>query len=749
MKIIKKIFVIILIMMMIVFSSRYLFAKNDNYADYAVNTDISAPSTSSLMSNRYTQEETYEEATNPYVTLDGYVYLGKNDTSNIELYVNQDDLSFRVVALDSGYVWGSSFNYDYFDPENPLYDVGDVGSNATWQNKFNSAVIINYFVGTNLREESMNPATSDFTYQALTDGRVGYRAHIEFNISKVELELLVYIDEDGLHYEVPFESIVEDEDTPIASMSLFPFFAATKRLRTPGYIMIPDGIGALIRVDDVKGKEVYTKKFFSADIGLNQSTEETYLYANVYGMVQGVNQNGFISIIENGAGNALLTHVPSQNQSDMNWTYVTYEFRSSYTQFLNQSQTSSVRLIQSSKNVFDIKQTYQFLVDEDANYVGMANQYQSYLVKTYQLERINALDNISLHLDVLAAESEKALIGRKTFSMTTTEQLQEIISDLKNEMIENLDVTYHGYGNNGYSYEAPNYSKFEKKVGSKSDFLDLNQSLSESTNLFYTVSYPYASSSSSVSTNDIAQSISQEILEVDDAYYMYQIEQAILDLTSDFKSMQEYGVEHLAYNFLGDALYTDFTTNMSRSESIGLYQSLAQVVDHIAVEKPFSYLWFADVIYDIPMYSSQQSKFSDTVPFYSIVLSGYQTTYGRASNFFSNERNELLRMIDYNVYPSFYITYEASYLLLDSGSSNIFTSKYEDWQEQIVSQYNFVNLGLKNVIGETLVSREVLDLGIIRNTYSNDVVIYINYTGESKIIDGHIVNALSYEVVLP
>ncbi|QWB96273.1 hypothetical protein KHQ89_02220 [Mycoplasmatota bacterium] len=610
-------------------------------------------------------------------------------------------------------------------------------------------MIINYFVGTNLREESMNPATSEFTYQTLDDGRVGYIAHVKFNISKVELDLIVYIDDDGLHYEVPFESIEEDEDTPLASMSLFPFFAATKRLRTPGYVMIPDGIGALIRVDDVKGKEVYTKKFYSADMGLNQTTDEAYLYANVYGMVQGVNQNGFLSIIENGAGNALLTHVPSQNQSDMNWTYVTYEFRSSYTQFLNQSQTSSVRLIQSHKNVFNIKQTYQFLVDGDANYVGMANQYQSYLVDAYQLERINTLDDISLHLDVLAAESEKALIGRKTFSMTTTEQLQEIINDLKNQMINNLDITYHGYGNNGYSYEAPNYTKFEKKVGSKSDFIDLNESIPETSDIFYTVSYPYASSSSSVSTKDIAQSISQEILEVDEAYYMYQIEQARLDLTTDYEAMQDYGVENLAYNFLGDALYTDFTTDMSRSESIELFKSLALVVDNIAVEKPFSYLWFADVIYDIPMYSSQQSKFSDTVPFYSIVLSGYQTAYGRASNFFSNERNELLRMIDYHVYPSFYITYEASYLLLDSGSSNIFTSKYDDWEEQIVSQYNFVNQGLKDVIGQTLVSREIVGLGLVKNTYSNDVVIYINYTGEAEIIDGQIVSALSYEVILP
>jgi hypothetical protein len=213
--------------------------------------------------------------------------------------------------------------------------------------------------------------------------------------------------------------------------------------------------------------------------------------------------------------------------------------------------------------------------------------------------------------------------------------------------------------------------------------------------------------------------------------------------------MQDYGVEQLAFNFLGNSLYTDFTTDMSRSETIELFQNLASSIDHVAVEKPFSYLWFADVIYDIPMYSSQQSKFSDTVPFYSLVLSGYQTTYGRSSNFFSNKTNELLRMIDYGVYPSLYITSEASYLLLNTGSNNIFTSRYDDWKSEIVSQYNFVNDALSNVTGQSYLSREVLELGVVKNTYTNHTVIYINYSGKDVSVDGLTIKAMTYEVVLP
>lgn len=746
MTIIKKTIYLLLSLTLFCVISTFVFADELPEHNQSTTAYQVPPSTSSLLSNRYTQEETYELATNPYVTLDGYTYIGNNDDSNIELYIDETDLSFRVIDLETNYIWGSSFNYDYFDPENPLYDEGDVGSNLTWQNKFNSAVILNYYVGTNLKEETMNPSTSDFTFEPLSDGRIGFKSHITFKVSKVELDLYVYIDDEGLHYEVPYNSIV-DNNASLATITIYPFFAATKRMRTPGYVMIPDGIGALIRIDDSVGKNVYTKKFYGADLGTNQENNEEYLYANVYGLVQGVNQNAVLSIIENGAGNAVLTHIPSQNQSDMNWTYVTYEYRSSYTQFLNQSQTNSVRLVQTNKNIFNIKQTYKFLNGSQANYVGMANTYQQYLVEQYHLQRIQVLENISLHLDVLAAENEKALFGRKTFSMTTTDQLEQIINDLMNHEINQLDITYHGYGKGGYSYEAPNYEKFEKKVGSKSDFIDLNQNLNNTTHLFYSVSYPFVSNTKTASTSEIAQTISQEIIEVDDKYYIYQLEEAEKKFKEALEKMQTYGVEHISFNHLGQSLITDFTQDESRSSAIETYQSIAQLVDYIAIEKPFSYLWFADVIYDIPMYSSQQTKFNDTVPFYSIVLSGYQTVYGRASNFYSNKQNELLRLIDYSVYPSFYITAEPSYLLLDSGSSHIFTSKYSDWQDEIYSQYNYVNQALKNVIGQTYLSREIVDLGVVKNTYSNGVIIYINYSGEDVIVDQTLISAMDYEVV--
>src|SRR5690606_27703630 len=182
---------------------------------------------------------------------------------------------------------------------------------------------------------------------------------------------------------------------------------------------------------------------------------------------------------------------------------------------------------------------------------------------------------------------------------------------------------------------------------------------------------------------------------------------------------------------------------LTRSQTIEIMQKYLEVAEKTAIDKPYDYLWDADVISDLHMYSSQQLKFTDTVPFIPIVLSGFKHIYGRSSNFFANTSNELLRMIDYHVFPNFYLTYESANLLLQTNSSHIFTSRFADWKQEIIRQFNYVNDALLPVYNAHFTSREVLDYGVVKNTYSNGVVIYINYTGNPVIFDGKTIDAIS------
>jgi hypothetical protein len=722
--------------------------------DIVLNTS-NPPSVSSLESNRYTkQEDDYGIVVNEYVTKNGYQLLGSNQNSDLEFYFRSSDLSFIVEDLRSGYLWGSTFNPMYFSPDSPLYDEGDFGNNIIFRNIFKSPIIINYYTGTVLREEAFfENAGSRFTYELINeDNKIGYTANLKFNISKIELTYLVYIDDEGLKVEVPNELIVEPEDRPIASISAFPYFGATKRLRTPGYVFIPDGIGALIRFDDRSGRQVYNKAFYGANLSLDQKTTDEPLYANLYGIVHGADQNGFVAIIESGAGNAILTSYPSRNTTDMNYTYLSFSLRVAYLQYLNQSKTSVVNLVQTNRNSYDIKINYQFLTGNEANYIGMAKKYQSYLVSNYELDRLTDDSNNRIHLDVLASENKKAIIGRKTFTMTTVDQLRNMVNSLKSLDINDFNITYNGWSNNGYSNTAPNYQRIESKLGSKNEFIDINNDFNNNDmNLYYQVGYPYASiNGGGYTQNDLSQSIGQQYIEIN-SYYLMDYRKALLKYQDDYQKINQYGIKNISFDRLGNILYSNhFKETFNRSDSIEVIKEFLNVAENNAVSKPFSYLWLSKVVYDIPMYSSQQNKLTDTVPFIPFVLEGYSYVYGRPSNFFSNTLNELLRLIDYHMYPSFYLTHESSYLLLDTNSSHIFTSRFDDWQEEIVRQYQYVDQALNHVVNAQILKRTVLDLGFIENEYDNGVKIYINYSGNDYVTQDLIsVAKMSYEVVLP
>lgn len=712
-----------------------------------VSYNSTAPDLYQFESNKYTQiEDDYEEAINEFINEEEYKYIGTNDKNNLSIYLNEEDLSFIIKNLETNYIWSSKIDTSYiFDEDSPLHDEGDIGFNNFQLKRMKSPIVISYFINEIKREEGLFDQTaSSFTKPNIinSNNEYGFESTLRLVNANISLKLKVVLNDDGLNVEIPFESIKEHGTNKLSNIIVYPYFGATKRDRIKGYTFIPDGVGALIRYDDVK-KGIYNKRFFGNDIARNHSSlSEEMLYANLYGVVHGVEQNGFINIVYKGSTYASLLVNTSRNEDDFNKTYVSFEYRVLYNQYLNSSKTESVKLVQKDLNQFDIKMNYKFLSNEKANYIGMANEYKNYL---NLLNENNLKSDISLHLNVLAAENKPTLFGKKTFSMTKIKELEEILKDLNSSNISNIDVTYHGWYNKGFSNSNTRYKNVNKKIGSKKD---LKKLLEEYNNIYLSVDYTHANTKSKgFNSKDVLQSINKELITVNDQYLL-NTTYALKNLNKDFKAMNKLNINNLDFNNLSKTLTSDFSKNgKNREEVVKDLIELMSLAEKTSIAKPYSFLWNSNIIYDIPLYSSNQAKFSDTVPFIPLVLNE-KVVYGRASNFFSNAQNELLRMVDYNIYPSFYITKESSNLLLNTNSNHIYTSRYEDWNETINEQYQYLNNALKHVINKRLLNREVLKLGLVKNTYEDGTIIFINYSNEVYTHDNILINPTSYEVIL-
>ena len=104
-------------------------------------------------------------------------------------------------------------------------------------------------------------------------------------------------------------------------------------------------------------------------------------------------------------------------------------------------------------------------------------------------------------------------------------------------------------------------------------------------------------------------------------------------------------------------------------------------------------------------------------------------------------------MVDYNVYPSFLLTYESSSLLEETALQYIYCSQFSNLEDAVYVYYDFVNKALKDVVGATIENREVLQEGVVQVTYSNGKKIIVNYQNHDVIINNEVVEKKGYKVI--
>lgn len=162
---------------------------------------------------------------------------------------------------------------------------------------------------------------------------------------------------------------------------------------------------------------------------------------------------------------------------------------------------------------------------------------------------------------------------------------------------------------------------------------------------------------------------------------------------------------------------------------------------------PGMYLWkYTDRYLQAPVGHSQYIFETDAVPFLQIVLNGTMEVYAPYANFSFYTQADILKMIDYNLFPSFVLTKEPSYLLADTVSADLYSTEYTLYRELIGTVYREVNEVLSQVSGYEWTNRIVEKDGVIVNVYTKgteEKKVIINYTQDTQTIDGVKVDALS------
>ncbi len=678
-----------------------------------------------------------------------YQLVAENE--QFQLYVDSSTLAFKLLDKRSDYLWHSGID--------ELIE-GD-RLNNTWQAFAQSGISIEY-----LDKRATNARTSILKAEhtlEVTNIDQGISAALNFLDYGIRLGMTLQLEAEGLRVEIPSASIREENpDFRLAKIYVYPFFGATRGSSIPGYMFLPDGIGSLVRyADSTRAENMYYGSYYGADLGIigvmpyDPRIVQPYpISFPVFGAVHGEGQNAFLSVVEKGAAYGEVQMHPAGIITNFNFIHNAFIYNRTYFQATNRSG-AGVTTVQRQTNHFDAVIHYRFLTGTAADYVGMAQSYQQYLLDRGLLHaNEDPNPNIGVRLEFLAGDKEKVLFWNNFVPMTTIDQMNTILDEMQ---IPNAEVIYYGWQPLGASAMPPRSFKIEDDLGSLRDLRDVADRIAAEGGHFSLYLDPQVAmwgESGYSSRNDIAIAITNVQLEGYGRFYQHYFSLKALQerysaLSTDIAANLETG---LALDSIGSMLYSDYRgdQHLNREAAIVAYQNLLNESPmRLSLYRPNDYLFgLAQAYYDMPLSDNGYIFTTETAPFLPIVLAGYVPYYGPALNFSSNMQDDLLRHVEYGIYPSYFLTNEPTANMLNTQSAWIYSSSFAQWGEQIENTYQWMNALLAPVRGQEIVDHEPLAEGVYATTYANDWQLIVNYN-DVPFVSGEIIveakNALLLE----
>lgn len=692
-----------------------------------------------------------------WITRKDYQLVAESDTYKMYLY--EPRLSILLENKETGKII-----------ESTVSDEKDDGnSNAAWNAYMKSGVVVNAIVGQKNTYQA-DLITTKHTLN-VTKTENGFSAEIYWEPHEFGFTVNVSLEGNDLVVNIPDDSVKEEkEGTYINFISLFPMMGYSYLDDEEGYMLIPDGNGALINLDNKEGRYTtgFSQMIYGSDVGFSDNVTKAYLWdeidmtqdanrvlAPIFGMAHTKSQTGYIAVVEKGQNRASIEAHPNGVMVNYNRCFAKFLLRDLYVQPLNNSNSGTVTQAESDRTHSDLQVRYMLLGGDEANYSSMANKYRDYLLNNGTLTKKDSSYNT--RIDFLGTDRENFLLGTKAVTMTKTEDIERIYKELQDAGVQSALSVYKGWQDGGlYNVPIRDYD-VDSHIGGKSKLNDLVESAKEKNYKLYLYNDALRlNPSENAFSNEMIKKVNKRTYEeeiwaeVYDEFNFLTPEKSAKHFKNFVEDAADDGINQIAVAGISNTMFSySYQSNFYSRDSVAdTYSKLLSETGEntdMALEQPCTYLWSnADAFLDMPLGTSDYMYIDEEIPFLSMVLKGVIPMYSEYVNFEANKQEFMLEMVEAGVFPSFYVTEEDSSALIYTNSADKYSTKYTTYKDSIV-QYDKEFRALNEVIGDAnIVKHEKLADGVTVVTYNNGVKVYINYTEESKTVDGVAVEGMSY-----
>ena len=679
------------------------------------------------------------------------------ENSRFTLYLKRETLALIVESKNSGKVL-------YTTVQNP----DEMKDNATWKGFYQSGIVMEYLEGVKtlpLQADFIN-TKSEIDLNLTGDGYIARVTYPEIGIS---YEATLKMDERGFSVSIPQSSIRETDgdNYTVASFYVYPFMGYSYLGQDDGYMIIPDGQGAIIELTD--NEERFQSPFDRAVYGTNIGIEDTVyddwgvsaeqVLLPAFGMVHESDGMAVLGFVESGDAAARIMAYPNGVRMKFDWVCAKYLYRMIYSQPTGPN-SSTISMRTEYPRGIDIVQ--EFLLEDGgrANYAGLATALREYMTEKGYFGEAET-NEFDIAIDFLGAETENWVLGRQPVVMTTFDQAGDILQQLGQAGVHNVSVTLRGWQEGGLIGALPTdgYSPAgslggdgalqrlkstaegqRDRLSLEADFLRLN---TETHPLLFYSSFKKITS----------QTWSRPTFgKVYDTLYCLTPKKTLEIGRGALKAMKEHGiggvslvgVPTLMSDCYEDNHYRDSTRVMADYEA--LVRDSASQLD-TQLDKANCYLWrYAAALKNMPIACSDYTYVKREIPFLAITVSGKIPYYTEYVNFQANTRRFFLHLIEQGTRPTFLLTAEDPIRLQNTNSNDIYSAKWELYQEMI-PQWNAELTALHEKLGRAQITGHTFQGDVARVEWSNGVRVYVNFGSRQAEMDGVTVPAVSYLVL--
>jgi len=653
---------------------------------------------------------------------------------------------------------------------------------ATGVNKINrqSDLIVQYH-NTSYVTDQVNSYTGaikkgDFTWELIENG-VAIRYY--FPKQGFVIPVQYVLEEDCLAASIISEGIEEevweDPDTDpekkqsVMNVALLPFMGAAGS-DDEGYLIIPDGSGALIHFNNGRtGAAIYQQDVYGRDDALTIRKAATTTYdvnMPLFGIVR--NGRALMAVVENGDYQAQLNAMVNGQLTGYSNAYfaVQYIHMEANTIMPGSEHSTDVMLPTNTfRDMGNFTVRYYPLAAENATYADVAAAYRAQLglkesiadASTQQLEMVASIPSIDTFLGV-PYESVRVL--------TSYEQAAQTLRDFAAEGLNDLTLRYTGWSKQSVRGKMVTGLDLDNRLGGKKAFDGLRQAVKETgaemvlavdlIDIYEDGNGYWSLFAATDSVNSTAKQVPEFLQSTGyqdpegKPWYLLspdKVPEAARKLAENLSGQ----VDGVSLSMLGNTVYSSFgKTGISRT-SAGMYwqqalETLSGKIQTLSAKTASAYAFpYIEQVDATPCASSRFEVTDMEIPFYQMVTHGAMALYTEPANEDGNVRKALLRAIEYGMYPSWRVIAGDTALLSGTDYASWHAASLDAWREEIKNTAAWMApLGV--YAGMQMTGHEQVTATLSVTTYANGDMVLVNYGSEDAEHLGVTVPALGYAI---